>query len=560
MSSPQRSIQEIFVQAISIDDLAARQAFINQACEGAPQHKKRIEQLLQAREKAGDGVLSRAVGDRESNELRDVVPETQSGTSKSLQTAMDAAEVDPSAATKGLGAIAGLSSENGFLGPGSVVGPFEIIRRVGNGGMGNVFLARDLRLSRDVALKMPRLDILGVPGLYRRFLQEARTAAQLDHPELVSILEAGAEGPFLYIASQWCRGGDLAAWLEKSPGPHPPHAVAKFVARLADAIAYCHRQGILQLDLKPSNILLTNEDADQQDLGSLSFKVADFGIARFFESESADETTLSSLMLGTPQYMSPEQAINDVEALGPETDTFAIGVIMYELLCGKRPFDGRNAIEVLRNICEMEFVEFPKDTSIPRDLQAICLHCLEKRKEDRYDSVERLVEDLQNFSQNRPISVRRVTWLRKLWLWMLRPARMTYAGIVAVALQGAFLAMMVGPLVAPTIGIYTPATMNLDAWMREAIPLTLLVHLPTFWNGIRTMKRRRFASTIGLVFSLFSAAFLLSVLWGLASPFSVYKDAPLARFLAHFALAMVTLSQLTFYLLALPAAWKNRTY
>ncbi|WDI42257.1 serine/threonine-protein kinase [Bremerella sp. P1] len=559
MSSPQRSVHEIFLQAISIPDEAERQEFVNQSCAGAPEHRERVEQLLRARGQARSGTLSRAVGDLEAGEAEGPYPGTISSAPESFPAPARSDGIENAEASQKFAMVDGMTGEHGFLAPGSVVGAFEIIERVGNGGMGHVFLARDRRLSRDVALKMPRLDVLGVPGLYRRFLQEARTAAQLDHPALVSILEAGAEGPFLFIASQWCRGGDLAAWLEKNPGPHSPMAVAAFVAKLADAIAYCHSQGILHLDLKPSNILLTDEDADQQDLSLLNFKVADFGIARFFESETV-ETSLSSLMLGTPQYMSPEQAINDVDALGPETDTFALGVIAYELLAGSRPFEGKSAIEVLKNITEVEFVEFPSELRIPRDLQTICLHCLEKKKQDRYESAQRLIDDLNNFLNNRPISVRRVSPLRKLWLWMQRPARMTYAGIVAIAVQAAFLAMMVGPLISPAIGIETPDRLEFDQWLSDALPLALFVHFPSFWNSIRTMQYKRFASTIGTLFSVFSAAFLLAVLWGIASPLTVYQDEPVAKFVVHFALAMVTLSQLGFYLLALPAAWKNRTY
>lgn len=558
MSNPQRTTHEIFLQAISISDETQRQEFVERSCQGFPQQRERVETLLRARRQSGNGILSQAVGDHKPNELAEPSRKAISRTDD-FSPPRDSGANEPTNPSQSVRTLEAMTSEHGFLAPGSMVGSFEIIQRVGNGGMGHVFYARDLRLSREVALKMPRLDVLGVPGLYRRFLNEAHTAAQLDHPALVSILETGAEGPFLFIASQWCRGGDLAAWLVKNPGPHPPGDVAAFVAKLAAAIAYCHREGILHLDLKPSNILLTDEDAEKRDLASLNFKVGDFGIARFFESE-ANDTTLSSLMLGTPQYMSPEQAIGDVESLSPQTDNFALGVITYELLCGTRPFEGKNAVEILKSISEMELIKFPSELQIPRDLQTICLHCLEKRPDDRYDSTQRLIDDLNCFLTNRPISVRRVSNARKLWLWMLRPARMTYAGIVAVAVQGAFLAMMVGPLVSPSLGIESPASMGLNQWLQDAIPLTLLVHLPTFWNGIRTMKHRRYSVVIGTSFSLFSAAFLLAVLWGVASPLSVYKDAPLAKFLAHFALAMVTLSQLTFYLVALPAAWKNRTY
>ena len=188
----------------------------------------------------------------------------------------------------------------------SQIGQFSIQRIVGRGGMGNVFLAHDASLDRLVALKLPRIDVLGNPELQDRFLKEAKVAASLRHPGLVEIYEFGTTERFCYLASRWCPNGDLASWLDSHPQPHDPFQVAAFIQQLCIAVAHCHDAGVLHLDIKPGNIMLECDDGSSEDPSSLGLPLlTDFGLARVMEQSLSDAQ--SSTILGTPLYMAPEQ-------------------------------------------------------------------------------------------------------------------------------------------------------------------------------------------------------------------------------------------------------------
>lgn len=317
---------------------------------------------------------------------------------------------------------------------GQQIGRFDLIRILGQGGFGTVYLARDPRLDRLVALKVPRLHTLGSRTLHERFLREARAAAALDHPHIVPILETGEVGPVCYIASAYCEGADLEQWL-KSNAPVAPRLAARIVETLADATHYSHSRGILHRDLKPSNILMGGRDVSGVAVpDELPFvpRITDFGLARFSE-EAIGET--GSAVIGTPLYMAPEQATGQSDKVCAATDVYALGAILYELLTGRPPFQGAGFIEVLDQIRLTEPVSLARLLrSIPRDLETICLKCLAKEPTGRYATAQALHDDLRAFGEGRAITARPVGPLETAVKWARRrPLVATLAFVILAA-------------------------------------------------------------------------------------------------------------------------------
>jgi tetratricopeptide (TPR) repeat protein len=243
--------------------------------------------------------------------------------------------------------------------------------------------------------------------------------ATLPHPHLVPVYEVGQVGPACYIASQYCSGPTLAAWLRQQRAPIDPRVAAEIVQVIADTVAYVHRHGILHRDLKPANVLIDcelnppSESLDPLDSPADSLKLTDFGLAKLDCGTSGH--TCSGLLIGTPAYMAPEQATSRLSEIGPETDVYAMGVMLYELLTGTTPFQGRTDIETLWQVNEAILAPPRKvRPDIPRDLEAICLKCLEKRPQDRYASAVLLAEDLNRYLDKRPVTARPIGWVSRL--------------------------------------------------------------------------------------------------------------------------------------------------
>ena len=273
-------------------------------------------------------------------------------------------------------------------------GDYEIIDEIARGGMGVVYRARQVTLNRTVAVKMILTGQLASREEVQRFFTEAEAAASLQHPNIVTIHEVGEHEGRQYFSMEYVDGPNLAERVRK----HPLDAAkaAEYVKIIAEAIHYAHEQGTLHRDLKPSNILLDESDQPQ---------ITDFGLAGKTEGDS--KLTASGAILGTPAYMSPEQAGAQRALIGPASDVYSLGAVLYELLTGRPPFQAATPMDTLVQVLEQEPVS-PKllNAGIPDDLATICLKCLEKRPDGRYLTAGQLAEDLDRFLNQEPILAR----------------------------------------------------------------------------------------------------------------------------------------------------------
>jgi sugar lactone lactonase YvrE len=281
-------------------------------------------------------------------------------------------------------------------------GNYELLDEVGRGGMGVVFRARQVSLNRIVALKMILAGEFSGPEDRARFRAEAESAARLQHPNVVLIYEVGEHDGRPFLSLEFVDGGSLQ---EKLTGtPWLARDAAQLVEMLARAIHAAHQRGVVHRDLKPANVLLTGDGVP---------KITDFGLARRLPEEqmpgpAQDCRTRTGAILGTPAYMSPEQAAS--ESVGPPADIYALGAILYELLVGRPPFQSGSVLGTLELVKSCEPVSLTRlNLSVPRDLETICLKCLEKEPRRRYADADALADDLRRFSAGEPIRAR-PTW------------------------------------------------------------------------------------------------------------------------------------------------------
>ncbi len=300
-------------------------------------------------------------------------------------------------------------------------GDYEITREIARGGMGVVFQATQMSLNRPVALKMILAGQLADDTDVKRFHTEAESAASLDHPGIVPIYEVGQYEGQHYFSMGFIAGQSLAQRLNEGPLAAPE--AASLLVKVAEAIAYAHRRGVIHRDLKPANILI---DADRNP------RVTDFGLAKKVQGDS--NLTGSGQIMGTPSFMPPEQAGGKGGDVGPAADVYALGATLYCMVTGRPPFQAATAMETVLQVLSDEPVAPRRlNASIPRDLETICLKCLEKEPGKRYAGATELGEDLRRFLAGEPILARPVTRLERAVKWVKRrPAIASLMGLVAL--------------------------------------------------------------------------------------------------------------------------------
>lgn len=331
----------------------------------------------------------------------------------------------------------------------SAIPGYEILGELGRGTMGVVYRARNIRLNRLVALKVVLDGAQSRPEDLVRFLAEAEVLARCQHPHVVLIYDAGWYDGRPYLAMELVEGGTLSR--KHTGGPQAPRRAAELAEMLARGVGHAHTRGIVHRDLKPSNVLLTPDGLP---------KLTDFGLAKRLDGD--DGLTQTGTLLGTPGYMAPEQAL--CREVGPSADVYALGAILYELLTGEPPFRAESLLQTL----ELVVSEPPRRPrllrpQVPRDLEAVCLKCLQKEPRDRYASADEVAEDLRRFLAGRPVRARRPWPWRRALAWVRRHPGLS--GCCIGAALGATTSLLWAAATVSTVAfIFAVAALGYAAW------------------------------------------------------------------------------------------------
>ena len=437
MNESNSVLRSVFNEAVEITDPAARAAFLNAACKGESALRMRVERLLAAESRAG-------------NFLREPsVP----------------ARFPPSPEKFG-------SRIRGNRLPESIGdGTYELLEEIARGGMGIVYRARQTRLNRVVALKAIAAGQFASPDFVERFRVEAETVARLDHPNIVPIYEVGEWEGQPFFSMKFVEGGSLSQRISNLKSGISNREAAELLVKLARAVHYAHQRGILHRDIKPGNVLLDAQGEPH---------LTDFGLAKLVEKDSTLTRTMA--MMGTPSYMSPEQARGDAKQLTTAVDVYGLGAIFYELLTGRPPFAGGTTMETVRQVLDKEPA---RPSSIKpgmnRDLETISLKCLAKEPSRRYESAEALAADLERWLRHEPIVARPVAGLERFAKWVRRrPLAAALSTITLIA-------------VAASVATLIRANINIRAAQSREVKLRQVAE-----NQEAIARQRAYASDINL--------------------------------------------------------------
>jgi eukaryotic-like serine/threonine-protein kinase len=376
---------------------------------------------------------------------------------------LDFADNTPSSPSQELqDSISSLRTPTGTVQELPTVGGYQIVGLLGRGAMGVVYKAKQRGLQRLVALKMILAGGHASEHDIARFRVEAQAVAQLQHPNIVQVYEVGEQDGNPFFSLEFVDGGSLNKRIRGEPQPIRP--AAHLTMLLADGMEVAHQKGVVHRDLKPANVMLTTPRPPGSSAGSSVTispsealygipKIADFGLAKRLEEESG--TTRSGTILGTPSYMAPEQAEGKIKEVGPLADVYALGAILYELLTGRPPFRGDGMWETLNLVRTTEPVPPTQlNPKVPRDLETICLKCLQKEQSRRYPSASALAEDLRHFLAGEPIQARPVSAVERTWRWCRRNP--VVAGLITLFV----VALVAGTAVSTYFAIESSARAN----------------------------------------------------------------------------------------------------
>ncbi|HZW07867.1 MAG TPA: serine/threonine-protein kinase, partial [Phycisphaerales bacterium] len=350
-----------------------------------------------------------------------------------------------------------------------VIPGYTVLSVLGRGGMGIVYKARHLQLNRTVAIKMLLAGGYASAPDRARFMREAQAIAVLRHPHIIQVFDVGDLDGRPYFVMEYIEGGSLAQKL--AVVPKPAREAAVMVSTLAEAIQAAHASGIVHRDLKPANILLTADGTP---------KIGDFGLAR----SSADEPdlTLDGTRLGTPSYMSPEQAIGRQGTVGPAADIYSLGTVLYEMLTGRPPFKAESPAETERQVIAEEPAPPSRlNAKVPRDLETICLKCLCKDPQRRYATASALADDLHRFLRGEPIAARRAGAPERLGKWVRRHPARTAAWLGGVVALGSLLGSV----------LWTASQRAaIDRAVSEDLTAAVRLEQSSDWRGARNILER----------------------------------------------------------------------
>lgn len=508
-----------------------------------------------------DGILSQVFERaRRCAELLQVAWPSPPGRLTDRDEAMNSGErTEPGGSRSGSTFRAGPEVHADIDGAPDRIGRFIIEEEIGRGRFGVVYRAHDSRLRREVAVKVARPEVAGRQDLNDRFLREAAAVARLDHPGIVPVHEAGESDGYLYYVMPFCDGENLAEWLVRQRGPVDQRTAAEIVRCAAEAANYGHARGVIHRDLKPANIMLVPAEGPGAAEPAFEFqpRVLDFGLSRSLEEELHD--TRSSMIIGTPLYMSPEQARHPVGDVGLASDIFALGAILYELLTGTAPFAADTLPEIIERLKSCEPAPpGERRSDLDRRLETICLKCLRLYPEDRYESAQELADDLRRFLEGEPIRARRAKWIDYFRWWARHPRRIRDAGValilVNVVISAGMIAVGLGPAIDP--GGALPGWHSLDL-IQAQVPAAL-AGLLIAWLGLRTIHGVRWALWLGTAGAGMQWGYCISILFLGAAAFSLYQDNPTAKWMVHVLLLLLFSLEVALCLAAIYAQAKRR--
>ena len=426
---------------------------------------------------------------------------------------------------------------------GTIVGRYVLERIIGRGAFGVVYKARDPDLNRSVAVKIPRPDVLLDSDRLARFESEVRACARLDHPGIVPLYEADLSRAVPYMASAYCPGPNLQQWMDESTGRCGVEAAVTMMEKVARAVQYAHENGVVHRDLKPGNILLVPNEIQPSGLSTLNDyqpRLTDFGLAQMTHGLHESQ---SSLIIGTPLYMSPEQAESRSDEVGPASDVFGLGAMLYHLLTGVAPFAARNYATVLLRLRDDTPVPVSSlRTQVDADLETVCMKCLQRDPKDRYASAGEFADDLQRCLHRQPILGRRISLLRRMHRWSQQTARIYEATLLIVVL--AFIRLLFGPgaliMALASQDVSVSRAEMLEIFLANAV-LILPNDLWTMWAARQNLRNRSSGRLywIGLGMSVVGCILMILISLGIAPSAEWYRRSLGARILVFGLMSMI---------------------